>query len=171
MTLAPTAGMPYQRAVSIREVLCFSRSWVNHALCGQAHPGREGVEHCVELEGALDMRLRALIAVGAVSAVALVGGSMAAFATGPDGEHGHGFNCTPGNPGNAEFQHESRGKEDHGNGEDCLESVTPITPVTPLTPSAQPSTAVAQQGATAAAARPAAQPPTSVVRAQPRVTG
>jgi hypothetical protein len=105
-----------------------------------------------------------MVAVAAVSAAAVVGGSVAAFATGPDGEHGHGFNCTPGNPHNAEFQHESRGIDDHGNGDDCLEAATvpttttvqPAAPVTPATPAVAPAAAAA---------------PSAAVAVQPRTTG
>src|SRR4051812_20987776 len=119
------------------------------------------------------MRLKMMMAVAAVSASALVGGSMAAFATGPDGEHGHGFNCTPGNPGNAEFQHDSRGNEDHGNGEDCLQAAT-ITPPTTVAPMPQPSGSVSattarQQAAVSAGAT--ARAPAKAVVAQPRTTG
>src|SRR5438874_11448076 len=99
------------------------------------------------------MRLRLKVAVGAVSAAALIGGGLSSAFASPDAEHGHGFNCTPGNPGNAEFQHDSRGKEDHGNGEDCLRSApvttTTLKPATPVTPA---NTAVQRPAAAPTAA-------------------
>ena len=119
------------------------------------------------------MRLKQMVAVATVSVAALVGGSVAAFATGPDGEHGHGFNCTPGNPGNAEFQHESRNKEDHGNGEDCLQAATvPTTTTVQPSASVTPSATTQEQtaGATVSSGA-AARPSAAVVGAQPRLTG
>jgi hypothetical protein len=110
------------------------------------------------------MRLRIPAAVGAISIAALMAGGLGSAFASPDGEHGHGFNCTPGNPGNAEAQHELHGKDDHGNGDDCLQEAA-VTPTTTLAPAALPTTAAVQQ--------PAVQPAavTQVVVAQPRTAG
>ena len=115
------------------------------------------------------MRFRIPAAVAAVSIAALMAGGLGSAFASPDGEHGHGFNCTPGNPGNAEAQHEEHGKDDHGNGDDCLvaETATPTTTTT-LAPAARPTTA-AVQPTTAAAVQPAAA--RQVITAQPRTAG
>jgi hypothetical protein len=115
------------------------------------------------------MRFRIPAAVAAVSIAALMAGGLGSAFASPDGEHGHGFNCTPGNPGNAEAQHEEHGKDDHGNGDDCLQAATvapTTTTTTTLAPAAQPTTAAVQPRA--AAVQPAA---AQVVTAQPRTAG
>ena len=101
------------------------------------------------------MRLRPFVAVAALRAAALVTGLGVAFAA-PNSENGNDFNCTPGNPANAENVHASHGKDDHGNGDDCQ----PAETAAPTTVTAQPVVA----SATAAA-------PTTVVHAQPTLTG
>jgi hypothetical protein len=112
------------------------------------------------------MRFRIPAAVAAVSIAALMAGSLGSAFASPDGEHGHGFNCTPGNPGNAEAQHEEHGKDDHGNGDDCLVAETATPTTTTLAPAARPTTAAVQPQA--AAVQPAA---AQVVTAQPRTAG
>jgi len=108
------------------------------------------------------MRVRPMIAVGALAAAALVTGGLSSAFASPDGEHGFGFNCTPGNPANAENQHDIHGKDDHGNGDDCPApaQVTTTTPAA-VTPSQSPAVSPAA----------AARPPTAVITAQPRTAG
>jgi len=93
------------------------------------------------------MRIRRVVVVTAISMIALSTTLGSAFAS-PDGEHGNGFNCTPGNLGNAEAQHTEHGKDDHGNGDDCAPTtptVQPSAPLTPTTPSAPAAAVVVAQ--------------------------
>ena len=113
------------------------------------------------------MRFRIPVAVGVISIAALMAGSLGNAFASPDGEHGHGFNCTPGNPGNAEAQHDSHGKDDHGNGDDCLEQAA-VTPTTTLAPTVQPTTAAAAKPQSPAVQSAGV---TQVVVAQPRTAG
>jgi len=109
------------------------------------------------------MRVRLMIVVGAIAAAALVTGGLSSAFASPDGEHGHGFNCTPGNPANAENQHDIHGKDDHGNGDDCLPQAAVTTTPAAVTPSQSP--------AVSPAAASTAQAPTAVITAQPRTAG
>jgi hypothetical protein len=111
------------------------------------------------------MRVRPIIAVGAIAAAALVTGGLSSAFASPDGEHGGGFNCTPGNTANAENQHDLHNKDDHGNGDDCVASAAVTTTTT--TPAAVTPPAQSPTVSPAAAARP----PTAVVTAQPRTAG
>jgi len=116
------------------------------------------------------MRLRPIAAVVAIAAAALVTGGIGI--TMASAENGHGFNCTPGNPANAENHHEINGKDDNGNGDDCLQEATVSTTTTTVaptpTPTAAPSTAAVQPAAAQAATEA---PSAAAVRAQPRLTG